>query len=178
MKNEAIARAITEIDDELISSARSDAPRRRVNGRIYGVCAAACLMLICCLTLALRSGKIKISVYGQDIAKNSVVTVPENGDAASTRRYDREGICIPITVKTNADFTIKVSYGELELVTDDGTLTEKYSRALNVSGSADMIWSVEQPDKEQTYTFEINGEEALRLSYDRTSSSWQIAKNN
>ena len=168
--------AITGIDDELIASAYSAVPRRRMTTKTFGIYAAACLLLICCIALTLRFGTPKISVYGQTVTKTALTIEPERG-AASTRQYDREGISIPITVKANTDFTIQASYGELELANGDGVATTGYSDFLNVSGSTDVIWFIEEPDISRTYELSINGgAEVFVLSYDRTSSSWQIAK--
>lgn len=177
MKNEAMSRAITGIDDELIMSAYSAAPSRRLNIKVLGVCAAACIAVICCITIALRSGGPEISVYGQDITKNTVVIAPDGPDGTSTRQYEGDGICIPISLKTKTDLTIKVSYGELDVTSGNSESAEDDSGILNVSGSADIVWSIESPDKDKAYELQINGgERVYGLSYDTVSGKWQISK--
>ena len=69
MKNEALIRAISGIDDQLILDAHSQAPRKRRGKKYFGLCAAACLVLICGLLFFPRSGGgLEIHLNGNPVS--------------------------------------------------------------------------------------------------------------
>ncbi len=157
MKNEILARAITEIDDDLLAEAHEPVKKKKPDYRIiitrYAAAVAACFVLVFSLVFFGnygRGGELDISVDGQAVsADGGKITLPlisvqtEDPFARSTKK-------ITVPVKINADgknaFVTASRGGAIR--TESGEECEM----LKVKSGADIEWVV---DISQESRFEL-----------------------
>ena len=102
MKNEKLARAISDIDDELIEEAHGDMLRRRMPLAKKLTAVAACFIAVLFTAVVWhRITAVGVSVYGLDIAERGSVMLagdlPDKRMPISTYALDLQ---IPLTVST------------------------------------------------------------------------------
>lgn len=127
MKNELLARAMSEIDDDLLEEARRPLPRRRVFPvvMLQYAAAAACLVLVFVAVLAaVRGGNMPtVSVNGVKITDSGVLEKPiEMSLTVSThqiRLIDGTEIRLHFEAGEGHAVTLDVSDGSI-IVTDNG----------------------------------------------------------
>ena len=100
MKNEILARAITEIDDDLLAEAREPVKKKKPNYRImitkYAAAVAACFVLVFSFVFFGnygRSGELDISIDGQSIvAGEDDILLPRISvhTTEQTPRYEKD----------------------------------------------------------------------------------------
>ena len=108
MKNEKLARAISDIDDELIEEAHGDMLRRRMPLAKKLTAVAACFIAVLFTAVVWhRITAVGVSVYGLDIAERGSVILagdlPDNRMLISTYALDLK---IPLTVSTQSSFSL------------------------------------------------------------------------
>ena len=124
MKNEKLARAISDIDEELIEEAHGDMLRRRMPLAKKLTAVAACFIAVLFTAVVWhRITAVGVSVYGLDIAERGSVMLagdlPDNRMLISTYALDLK---IPLTVSTVGSCNIEVSDGTI-IYSDPATVT-------------------------------------------------------
>ncbi len=154
MKNELLARAMSEIDDEFLEEARRPLPRRRVFPvvMLQYAAAAACLVLVFVAALAaVRGGNMPtVSVNGVKITDGGVLEKPiEMSLTVSThqlRLIDGTEIRLHFEAGEGHAVTLDVSDGSI-IVTDNG---EQYTNAV-ITDDSDISWYVDTA-REKSFT--------------------------
>lgn len=154
MKNELLARAMSEIDDDLLEEARRPLPRRRVFPvvMLQYAAAAACLVLVFVAVLAaVRGGNMPtVSVNGVKITDSGVLEKPiEMSLTVSThqiRLIDGTEIRLHFEAGDGHAVTLDVSDGSI-IVTDNG---EQYTNAV-ITDDSDISWYVDTA-REKSFT--------------------------
>ena len=133
MKNEKLAKAISDIDDELIEEAHGDMLRRRMPLAKKLTAVAACFIAVLFTAVVWhRITAVGVSVYGLDIAERGSVMLagdlPDNRMLISTYALDLK---IPLTVSTVGSCNIEVSDGTI-IYSDPATgeTVEKQNRRI------------------------------------------------
>lgn len=172
MKHEVMARAISELDDELIASACDYRPRRvRAFPRVLA--AAACLALI--LTAAFtasRSAERNTLYIGGTALTGAPVPIDSPAPLAlDGRSMDTPPLCVALSIESSSGdaLTVSVSEGVLDSPADSSPRT-LFSRSA-ASGEV-LTWTVETPDENARYTLSLDGKAAAVLRYDAANGYW------
>ncbi len=153
MKNELLARAMSEIDDDLLEEARRPLPRRRVFPVVMQyAAAAACLVLVFVAVLAaVRGGNmLTVSVNGVKITDSGVLEKPIEMSLTVSmhqiRLIDGTEIRLHFEAGDGHAVTLDVSDGSI-IVTDNG---EQYTNAV-ITDDSDISWYVDTA-REKSFT--------------------------
>ena len=172
MQNEVLAKAITGIDDELIVSAymASGRPRAKKRGVWYGICVAACIVLICgAILLSNHGGGVNVFLYGDPVNGQTVFT--------DTRLKTVNVLSLPLEMVTNGDLTINAIDGNIEVYSLNSEELLCVGQFLKTRGSVNCQWTVYDPNTDCTYEIALNDSEVtLRLSYDKDIQNWILNK--
>lgn len=179
MKNEAMARAITNIDDELIV----DAQREGVRGKSPAAhlsrwcAAAACLAAVLTAAVMLRAGIGGAEVYMHGEALGTQPVPVADGVAPQMARDVHDGEDETVEAVFTSDAGSKTVYsvqdGQLQLFENDVLIDEGSS--CTGSGEVSLIWRIENADTNISYTLNAGGTKLI-LSYDSTMQCWVICK--
>ena len=174
MKNEILARAIGEIDDDLIADAHT------VSGRVQlplrRLCAmAACMLLFFGTLLYVRLPGDAIR-FGGNALSDTPIVVQGAAPAVHTADPDmRDGNVLTVSLELSlrdatriaaADGTFELLRGETALYTGNTYTT---------SGRLTLNWSVRTPNPTLTYRLTV-GDTELLLSLDPATECWILTK--
>lgn len=185
MKNEKLARAISDIDDELIEEAHGDMLRRRMPlaGKLAAI--AACFIAVLFTAVVWhRITAVGVSVYGLDVAKRGAVMLSGDMPDNQARIVNHEietyssELEIPLTVSTVGNCHIEVSDGTV-IYSDPVTGEKLEGRTADISCDTDMIWSIALSHDEPSGRFLMKitkhgNERIFSLSYDSEKLDWVL----
>ena len=179
MKNELLAKAITEIDDALIVAARADVrpAKRKLPLRHAMYAAAACFLLLCGIAfLLLRSSTPKIVVYGQTL-ENAPIPIAAHASATSDLRLYEEGeLAILLELKSRKAVSIQADDGSIEVYSATQQLLSA-GKECTKQGPLTVCWRIPSPNAEKVYTLRLDpGGTVLSLSYDAQQDQWILSK--
>lgn len=176
MKHEAMVRAMSALDDDLIAEAHSAARPRKRRAFPRVLAAAACLALIvtAALTLTRRAPETDILIGGTTLTE---APVPIDQPAPMTLGPEESAQPLSVSLTLNgsagAALTAEVSDGVLDSPLDSA------ARGLStrtVSGRETLTWTIEAPDEDAVYTLYLNGAPAAVLRYDAANGYWTAAR--
>lgn len=172
MKHEVMARAMSELDDDLIAGAYAYKPRQKFPlPRVLA--AAACLALI--LTAAFtasRSAERNTLYIGGTALTGAPVPIDSPAPLAlDGRSMDTPPLCVALSIESRSGdaLTVSVSEGVLDSPADSSP------RALSSRSAASgevLTWTVETPDENARYTLSLDGKAAAVLRYDGAKGCW------
>lgn len=150
MKNEILARAITEIDDELLTEAREPVKKKKPNFRLatrYIGAIAACFVVVLSLVLFRNygSGNFDVSIDGQTLREQTgEITSPSISVYTEDHSpRDKKKMTVPIKIEVNGETVIEASEGGT-LCTADGRITSSIKTRRDTS----FEWVVDVSGKE------------------------------
>lgn len=150
MKNEILARAMTEIDDELLAEAREPVKKKKPNFRLatrYIGAIAACFVVVLSLVLFRNygSGNFDASIDGQTLREQTgEITSPSISVYTEDHSpRDKKKMTVPIKIKANGETVVTASEGGI-LCTADGEETS----SLKTKKDTEIEWSVNVADEE------------------------------
>lgn len=150
MKNEILARAMTEIDDELLAEAREPVKKKKPNFRLatkYIGAIAACFVVVLSLVLFRNYGigDFDMSVEGQDISgeMTAISLSPFSGHSQDQNPREKKVITVPIKIEADGKTVITASEGGT-LCTADGRITSSIKTRRDTS----FEWVVDISGKE------------------------------
>lgn len=167
MKNEVMARAITQIDDDLIEQAHA-AKKTRFPKVLWA--AAACLALVCSLSFGmLFMGSPTARIDGRPIPQQGLVL--ESPTPLNTEPRTVGEITVEIEVSAGA---VWAKEGLLEVYSAESGALLHSGRFYR--GSQDMLlhWTVAEPDPAQSYSLQLGSAQTLLLLFDYESNSWKV----
>ena len=172
MKHEAMVRAMSELDDELICAAREYRPRARKTYIIPRVlAAAACLALIVtAAVLSLRAPQTAVLIDGTKLAAEPIAVAQAMPLALDGRSADAQPLFVQLTFRCRAGQTLTaaVSAGTLTAPDDAGAPPVT---ACTVSNAQTLLWTVDSPDTGAVYTLTFGGE-TVALRFDGAAQTW------
>ena len=151
MKHEVMARAMSELDDDLIAGAYAYKPHQKFPlPRVLA--AAACLALILTAAFTASRSAERDTLY---IGGTALTGAPVPIDSPAPLALDA--------------LTVSVSEGVLDSPADSSP------RALSSRSAASgevLTWTVETPDENARYTLSLDGKAAAVLHYDGAKGCW------
>lgn len=184
MKNEELARAISDIDDDLIEEAHADLLRRRTPKLKLWLSSAACLAaVIFAAVIWHRVTDVNIMFFDNDIVASETITLSDENDAFGKIRVYQSinyGDCsfdIPVRVKAVGKTTVSVLGGSLKLIDAETGSALSVGDETAISGDAEIIWEVNLYDTTSRYEMKIKnrrGEYTVTLAYDEAADNWAL----
>lgn len=178
MKHEAFARAMSQLDDELILQAHQNAVAqqgmllwRRI-GRIAA--AAACLLLVLGAAWLILPTRVELTLPqpGQRVLSS------EPGIAVQDMRGAQE-IAAEFSVAASRTVRLAADDGIFSL-TKDGEETPFFEGqgSTKARGEFTVRWEIPAPDREKVYTFSVgaDGKATVKLWYNAQTSAWILEK--
>lgn len=173
MKNEALVRAITGIDDELIVSAHRRGYSKRKGIKYFSTYAAACLVIVCGMIFLLHHNSEPEISFGGTV----VSTQPVSVTSSDTRQTILDVITVPFDIISNGDLRIKAIDGTLAVYSSKTNEQICVGQVCEAKGSVTVEWTIENPDHGQTYQIDINNQETmLILQYEQATNQWTIIR--
>ena len=176
MINEVMAKAVTGIDENLISDAEKVTKKRNIIRPVFSVCAvAACLVLVFTFIFTANSNKTELFLSNSKITQSpTAVDVPMT---AMIRAVDYN-LTVNLDLYTKGATKITISGGEMNICSKGNTDTLYYTGTEYTADIPVSIhWTVDGSDIQKAYTLTLNdGESIYTLSYDETASNWSICK--
>lgn len=177
MKNEVMARAVTDIDDNLITEAQVITKRSNRLRPVYSIAAlAACLVLVFTLIFnVVSSGSFGLFIGNEKISDKPIAV---NSPTAAYARIITREQTVSLSLKTKEPTKITVSAGVMSVCSAGQTDTlyhkgTEYTTDIPVN----IHWTVDGSDTTKSYTLTLNdGEEVYALSFDEGTSLWSICK--
>lgn len=148
MKNEILARAITEIDDDLLAEAREPVKKKKPNYRImitkYAAAVAACFVLVFSFVFFGnygRSGEIDISIDGQSVSadEGGDIMLPRISVHTTDVTRDIKKMTVPTEIKIDGRTAVIAASSGGVIHAENG---EEYE-TLKVKGGASIEWIVD-----------------------------------
>lgn len=175
MKNEILARAIGDIDDDLIADAHTVSGRVRIPlRRLYAM--AACMLLFFGTLLYVRLPGDAIRFGGDALSDTHVVVQDAMPAVHTTDPCMRDGNVLTVSLELSLrDATrIAAANGTFELLR--GETAFYVGNAYTTSGRLTLNWSVRIPDPTMTYRLNVGSAELL-LSMDPATECWILTQN-
>lgn len=172
MKHEVMARAISELDDELIASACDYRPRRvRAFPRVLAAAACLALILTAAFTASRSAERDTLYIGGTALTGTPVPIDSPAPLALDGRSMDTPPLCVALSIESKSGDapTVSVSEGVLDSPADSSP------RALSSRSAASgevLTWTVETPDENARYTLSLDGKPAAVLRYDAANGYW------
>lgn len=175
MKNEVMARAITEIDDELIVSAHRPASSGRNTVKYFSAFAAACLLVICGVIFLLNrdSGSTPKIVFGE-----AVISTQQSKIATyDLWQIPQALITVPVEIYSERELEITAVDGTISVFSAETGEQIYVGQSCKTSGDVKAEWTIEDPDTDKTYRITVNNRETVyMLRYDQTSDQWSVTE--
>ncbi len=178
MTSEVMAKAITEIDNHLISDAENIQKKRNIIRPVFSICAvAACLVLVFTFIFAFGNRYSGPELFMND---GEITQTPVLVDVPMTAmvREATPDLAVHLTLHTKENTKICVSGGEMHVVSAGNTDTLYYTGTEYTTDiPVNIHWNIDGSDINKAYTLTLNGGKIVyTLSYDETTSLWSICK--
>lgn len=174
-KHEALAAAVTGIDDELLQEAANGlpAPRRPVFAR-WGAMAAALLLVFGISVLWQQSGALRLSV-GNTVIGSRSVPVTQSAAPRTVEEpvmYSDEPLELTLSLSCRGEWQLAVSAGEVQIT--QGPAVSAWGATQQGSGACTVSWRIPQPMAGQSYRMTVNTQ-TMTLSQNE-QGVWTIQK--
>lgn len=176
MKNEVMALALTEIDDNLITDAADAKHRRKAFRPVYALCAvAACLILVFTFVLNFpKSTPDAKLLLGEDVISHSPIEI--HLPATVSARSTDNGISLTLTLQISENTKIKVSHGKMDICSSDNTDLIFSGTEYTTDKPVNINWNLDGTDINSVYTLTLGDSIVYNLSYNESTSLWSICK--
>ncbi len=167
MKNEAMARAITQIDDDLIEQAHAG---KKTHFRTTLWAAAACLALVCSLGLGmLFMGSPTARIDGKPIPQQGIVL--DHYTPQTTEPRTIGDITVEIEMSAGA---VWAKEGILAVYAAESGELLHSGRFYRSSQNMLLRWTVANPDPAKCYMLRYGSAQTLLLLFDNESNNWKV----
>ena len=178
MKNEVMARALTDIDDDLIADAHFSARKpKRLSLFRFGAAAACLILLVGVLFYANMPGGSEITVAGTLLEDEPIAVGKVSPSAFSVSPMQRSDDTLTVSLELIPD-------GKAKIQTEDGSFAVIPAGAgssvytgtdYTATESVTLKWAIPSPDTSRTYRLTVGGKQLL-LYYEASANNWVIAK--
>ena len=173
MKHEGMARAMSELDDDLIASAcqyRAKPHKTYLFPRMLA--AAACLVLIATAALVVhRTSETDIYIDGTALSADPVPIDQPMPMALDGRSTDVQTLCLSLSFESRTDALLEVSVSE-GILDSTADSSPRALSARTVSAGEILLWTVDLPDESAVYTLYLDGKAAAVLRCDSANGYW------
>lgn len=179
MKNEVLARAMTEIDDELIEAAHAYKPYtvKKNHWRKLYVAAASLLLVFGSARVIQQSHfGIELVLYGDIMKEEPVLVNPMTKGVNEADDVTTNPFVIPLEVKNQDSLKIQAKDGTIEVYSMDTNQMLYRGQDCEVSDSVIIYWSIDHPMMNHSYSIRLNETITVSLSYDERINHWVILK--
>ena len=173
MKHEGMARAMSELDDDLIASAcqyRAKPHKTYLFPRMLA--AAACLVLIATAALVMhRTPETDIYIDGTALSADPVPIDQPMPMALDGRSTDVQTLCLSLSFES----FLVIRRPPSSTLFPYATLFRSTLRALSartVSAGEILLWTIDPPDESAVYTLYLDGKAAAVLRCDSANGYW------
>ena len=175
MKNEILARAIGEIDDDLIADAHTVSRKVRLPARRLGAM-AACMLLFFGTLLYVGFPGSTVRFDGNPLSDVPVVVQGAAPAVHTAEPHMRDGNVLTVSLDLDLRDAARITAedGAFELTRGGRTLYAGNDRI--ASGHLTLAWSIRTPDPTQVYHLTV-GEKTLTLSLDPATECWVMQEN-
>ena len=174
-KHEALAAAVTGIDDELLQEAANGlpTPRRPVFAR-WGTIAAALLLVFGISVLWQQAGMLRLSVGETIISSQPVPAITEATPRAATEPFLHTlgSLDVTLTLSGHGEWQLSTADGELRIT--QGDTVSAWSSTQQGGGACTVLWAIPQPTAGETYRLTLNAQ-TMTLSQNE-QGVWMIQK--
>lgn len=176
MKHEVLARAMGELDDELIAGAYAYKPRKRYAlPRVLAAAACLVLVLAAALTMTRNTLPAEIEVEGAALSSKAI-PIGQTATIALDARGSLSGPLNPLlTIESKSSDGVTVTVSDGVLTQPLYSLQEEFS-SYTVSGKVQLCWTIEEPDTGEVYMLSLDGAPAVTLRYDEANGYWAAAR--
>lgn len=176
MKHEVMARAMSELDDELIADAYAYKPRKRYALPRF-LAAAACLVLVLAAALTMTRDALPAEIKVEGAALSSIpIPISQPAAMALDARGSLSGPLSPLlTIESKSVEAVTVTVSDGVLTQPLYSLQEEFT-SYAVSGKVQLCWTIEYPDTGTVYTLSLDGAPAVTLRYDEANGYWAAAR--
>lgn len=178
MINEVMAKAVAEIDDNLISDAEKATRKRNIIRPIFTVCAvAACLVLVVSFIFTLANQPTTQLLLNDTEVTDipMAIDAPAEAMARSVSNY----FTVSLTLEAYESTDIRISGGKMNVCSAGDTDTLYYTGTeYTTEIPVNLHWVVDGSDTSSAYNLTISGDEEsiYALIYDENTSMWSICK--
>ena len=178
MKNEVMAKAITGIDDNLISDAENIKKKKSIIRPVFSLCAvAACLVLVFSFIFTLASQpKTQLLLNGNEVTDIPIAL--ETPYSLKSRAVSNE-FTVLLTLEVYESTDITISKGKMNVCSAGETKTLYYTgTSYTTEVPVNIHWLVDGLDINSAYTLTVTGDEetVYALTFDETHAMWSICK--
>ncbi|MBE6737719.1 MAG: hypothetical protein E7566_03570 [Ruminococcaceae bacterium] len=177
MKSEVIIKALTDIDDKLITEAETYKASKKNFRPIYALCAiAACLVLVFSFIFSLPKNNTTAKLLlGGEVISDSPLEV--HLPATASAREINNKLSLSLTLQISDDTNIKVSHGKMDICSSDNTDTLYFSGTeYTTDKPVNINWYLDGTDINSVYKLTLGDSIVYTLSYDESISLWSICK--
>ncbi len=182
MANEVMARALSEIDDELIVNAYTASRKKRNLKPLYGIgAAAACLVLIFTVIFGTLSKDTKVYLNSDKVTSTPVAIASPLSPASMFPRATTGVLSIHFELDLKGETEITCSQGTFSICgINQDTLFYTGSKHLVEKEIAkkplSLQWTINDPDEATTYTLTLDGNKTqiLNLKFDENQNNWTV----
>lgn len=176
MKHEVLARAMGELDDELIADAYAYKPRKRYTlPRVLAAAACLVLVLAAALTMTRDALPAEIEIEGTALS-SSPIPISQAAPMTLDARGSLSGPLSPLlTIESKTGETVTVTVSDGVLTQPLYSLQEEFT-SYTVSGKVQLCWTIEEPDTGEVYTLYLDGAPAVTLRCDEANGYWAAAR--
>ncbi len=154
-----MVRAISEIDDDLISDVHTVEENRVVLWKKLGTLAAGLVLIISAGFLFTPGAEITVSVFGQKLTAQPVM-VEQADQGAGIRAYSLEPVTVftvPLEVKVSGHTAIKISGGSMQVFDSEGSSLLYEGEAFDAEEDVRIFWNVEDAGTPVRYEMSVEG---------------------
>ena len=175
MKHEALASAVTALDDDLLQDAITvpPVPRRPAFGR-WGTIAAALLLVFGISVLWQQAGMLHLSVGETIIGSQSVPAITEATPRAATEPFLHTLGSLEVTLTLSGRGECQLSTADGELQITQGDTVSAWGSTQQGRGACTVLWAIPQPMAGETYRLTLNAQ-TMTLSQNE-QGVWMIQK--
>ena len=174
-----MVRAVTGIDDDLISDAHNVQKSKIVPWKRLGALAASLVLIVSAAFLLKPDGRTVIRVSGQKLTVQPVTVEPENQPAA-IRAYSLTPlitVTVPLEIEVKGHTVISVSNGNLQVYDSEGDSLLYEGKTYSTEENVKIFWTMETDGTATRFEMSVeSGKTAdiVILMYD--DGGWKISK--
>ena len=174
-----MARAITGIDEDLISDAHTVQKTKVIPWKKLGALAAGLVLIVSAAFLFRPGGEPTIRVSGQELTAQPV-TVEQANPAAVIRAYSLEPVdvfTVPLEIGVRGHTVISVSSGNMQVFDSEGSSLLYEGEAFGTEDDVRIFWTVENDGSAARFEMSVeSGKTAYTVILTRDGGDWKIRK--
>ncbi len=174
-----MVRAITGLDDDLISDAHTVQETRNIPWKRLGTLAAGLVLMVSAAFLLVPGGETTIRVCGQKLTAQPV-TVGQEDPGAQIRAYSLDPVTVftvPMEIGVKGHTSITVSDGNMQVFDSEGIDLLYEGEDFETEEDIRVFWNVETGGAEARFEMSVeSGKTAETVILTCESGEWKIRR--